>query len=96
LHSAIRNLQSGQVGHMVAVVQLLLISVWGVPLALHLRRLYRLAAVPVSADRALFVRSKARRMWWWLGRDEFWGAMRYDALRCVEVTVLVALLAVGH
>lgn len=81
---------------MVALVQLLLISVWGVPLALHLRRLYRLAAVPVSADRALYVRSKARRMWWWLGRDEFWDALRLDVLRSLEVTLLVALVVVGY
>lgn len=80
---------------MVAVVQLLLISVWGIPLLAHLRRLYRLAAVPVSADRSFYVRSKARRMWWWLGRDEFWEAMRRDVLRCVEVTLMVALVAVG-
>lgn len=80
---------------MVAVVQLLLISVWGVPLVMHLRRLYRLAAVPVSADRALYVRSKARRMWWWLGRDEFWEAMQRDVLRCVEVTIMVGLVAIG-
>lgn len=79
---------------MVAVVQLLLIGVWGVPLTLHLRRLYRLAAVPVSADRSLYVRSKARRMWWWLGRDEFWDGLAGDLLRCVEVTLMVALLAV--
>jgi hypothetical protein len=81
---------------MVALVQLLLISVWGVPLALHMRRLYRLAAVPVSADRALYVRSKARRMWWWLGRDEFWDALRHDVLRSIEVTLLVALVVVGY
>jgi hypothetical protein len=81
---------------MVAVaVQLLLISVWGVPLAMHTRRLYRLAAVPLSSDRSLYVRAKARRMWWWLGRDEFWQDMRRDVLRCMEVTALVGLIAIG-
>jgi hypothetical protein len=79
---------------MVAAVQLLLISVWGVPMVLHLRRLYRLAAVPVSTDRSLFMRHKARRMWWWLGRDEFWGLLGRDVARCVELTLMIALLAV--
>lgn len=80
---------------MVAVVQILLIGIWGVPLVLHLRRLYRLAAVPVMADRSLYVRSKARRMWWWLGRDEFWGALRQDMIRGVEATFAVALVVLG-
>lgn len=80
---------------MVAVVQLLLISVWAVPLSLHTRRLYRLAVVPIVADTRLYVRSKAQRMWWWLGRDEFWGGLRRDALRAIEASLLIGLLALG-
>jgi hypothetical protein len=80
---------------MVLVVQLLLISVWGATLAAHLRRLFRLAVVPVSADRRVYVRSKARRIWWWLGRDEFWTATRRDVLRCIEATLMIALIALS-
>jgi hypothetical protein len=80
---------------MAALIQMLLISLWAVPLTLHVRRLYRLAVVPVSADRTLFVRSKARRMWWWLGRDEFWDALRGDVLRCVEASLMITLIALS-
>ena len=80
---------------MVAFVQLMLIGVWAGLLSLHTRRLYRLANVPVSADRALYVRSKAQRMWWWLGRDEFWAAMSRDMLRSIEVTLMIGLVALS-
>ena len=78
-----------------AVIQLLLIGVWGVAVGLHVRRLYRLAVVPVVADRSHFVRSKARRMWWWLGRDEFWEELRRDTLRCLEATLMLALISLS-
>ena len=80
---------------MVTVVQLTLIGVWAGTLSLHTRRLYRLAAVPVSADRARYVRIKAQRMWWWLGRDEFWSAMRHDLLRSIEATLMIGILALS-
>jgi hypothetical protein len=78
-----------------AVIQLLLIGVWGAAVGLHLRRLYRLAVVPVAADRSHFVRRKAQRMWWWLGRDEFWEALRRDTLRCLEATLMLALISLS-
>jgi hypothetical protein len=74
---------------------LLLISVWAIPLSLHTRRLFRLAVVPLVADRRLYVRSKAQRIWWWLGRDEFWTALRRDVLRAIEASLLIALIALG-
>jgi hypothetical protein len=80
---------------MVLMVQLLLISVWGATLVAHLRRLFRLAVVPVTVDRSVYVRNKARRIWWWLGRDEFWTSTRRDVLRCLETTAMIALVAVG-
>lgn len=75
------------------LVQLMLVGIWGWIVAAHGCRLYRLAAVPLTAQRALFVRRKAQRMWWWLGRDEFWEGLRRDAARCVELTLMLALLA---
>ncbi len=78
-----------------AVIQLLLIGVWGAAVGLHVRRLYRLAVVPVASERSHFVRNKARRMWWWLGRDEFWDALRRDTLRCLEVTLMLLLISLS-
>lgn len=80
---------------MAVVIQLLLVGIWGATLVLHTRRLFRLATVPVTVDRARYLRGKARRMWWWLGRDEFWAAARVDAIRCVELTLMVGLLAIS-
>ncbi|GAB4437406.1 MAG: hypothetical protein OHK0015_30120 [Chloroflexi bacterium OHK40] len=80
---------------MAMIIQLLLIGIWGAIVTRHTRRLYRLAVVPAIADRARFVRDKARRMWWWLGRDEFLGTLQRDTLRCVEATVMVGVIALG-
>jgi hypothetical protein len=80
---------------MIALVQLLLIGVWAVPLLLHVRRLFRLATVPIIADRRLYVRNKAQRIWWWLGRDEFWGGLHRDVLRAIEASLMIALIALG-
>ena len=78
-----------------AVIQLLLIGVWGAAVGLHVRRLYRLAAVPLAVNRSHFVRRKAERMWWWLGRDEFWHDLRRDTLRCMEATLMLALISLA-
>ncbi|HMQ30300.1 MAG TPA: hypothetical protein PKD53_06200 [Chloroflexaceae bacterium] len=80
---------------MAVVVQLLLVGLWGTTLALHTRRLFRLAAVPATADRSRYLRGKAQRIWWWLGRDEFWEGARRDVLRSIELTLMVGLLALG-
>ncbi len=80
---------------MAVVVQLLLICVWGTTLTLHTRRLLRLAAVPATADRSRYLRGKAQRIWWWLGRDEFWEGARHDVLRSIELSLMVVVLALG-
>ncbi|NTU81414.1 MAG: hypothetical protein HGA45_18880 [Chloroflexales bacterium] len=77
------------------MIQLLLVGLWGSILVLHTRRLFRLAAVPATTDRARYLRGKAERIWWWLGRDEFWDAARRDTLRCLELTFMVGLLAIS-
>ncbi len=80
---------------MAVVVQLLLVGLWGTTLALHMRRLFRLAAIPATTDRTRYLRGKAQRIWWWLGRDEFWYRMRDDSLRCIELTLMVGVIALG-
>jgi hypothetical protein len=80
---------------MATLLQLLLVGFWGITLALHTRRLLRLAAVPATTDRSRYLRGKAQRIWWWLGRDEFWNGARVDTLRCIELTLMVGLLALG-
>lgn len=80
---------------MAVVVQMLLVGLWGTTLALHMRRLFRLAAIPAMTDRTRYLRGKAQRIWWWLGRDEFWEQARSDTLRCIELTLMVCILALG-
>lgn len=80
---------------MAVVVQLLLVGLWGTTLALHMRRLFRLATIPATTDRTRYLRGKAQRIWWWLGRDEFWERARVDTLRCIELTLMVGVLALG-
>lgn len=80
---------------MAAIIQLLLILAWGLLLLGHTRRLYRLASVPVTSDRKRYLRSKAERMWWWLGREEFWARTQRDAIRCIEATLMVMIVALS-
>lgn len=75
------------------LIQLLLIIVWSVALTIHGRRLFRLAVVPAIADRRRYLRQKAERMWWWLGRDEFWREMQNDTFRCIQLSFMVLILA---
>lgn len=80
---------------MVMMIQLVLVGLWGATLTLQTRRLLRLAAVPATTDRARYLRGKAQRMWWWLGRNEFWEGARADALRCIELTLMVGVIALS-
>jgi len=48
---------------------------------------------PAWTSQERTVRQQANRMWWWLGREEFWRTVQLDALRCVEITLMVFLLA---
>lgn len=76
---------------MAILLQLILIGLWGAALVIHTRRLFRLASVTVT--RGPLLRQKARRIWWWLGRDEFWYETSTDMVRCLELTIMVVMLA---
>jgi hypothetical protein len=76
------------------LLQLVIVAAWAATILRHTRRLLRLAQVNtawiVQDQRAGPLTS---RIWWWLGREEFWRTVQLDALRCVEITLMVFVLA---
>jgi hypothetical protein len=76
------------------LLQLVIVAAWAATILRHTRRLLRLAQVNtawiVQDQRADPLTS---RIWWWLGREEFWRTVQLDALRCVEITLMVFVLA---
>ncbi|MEM8530371.1 MAG: hypothetical protein AAGF95_05970 [Chloroflexota bacterium] len=76
------------------VVQIVIIGIWAVMLGVHTRRLFRLAKVEVLRNRQRGpIRQQLGRVWWWLGREEFWENVQVDSLRCVQVTVMLFISA---
>lgn len=81
---------------LVALVQISVISIWGAMFTIHMRRLLRLAQVEtIDTLRNQPMRHRLNRVWWWLGREEFWQKVQFDCLRCVELTVLLFIGAWG-
>jgi hypothetical protein len=77
-------------------VQLAIVAMWGCILVVHTRRLLRLAQVNAPAIwRPRDRRTKLARVWYWLGREEFWRAVHADGVRCVQLTIMVFLMAWG-
>ena len=77
-------------------LQLAIVAAWAAIILRHTRRLLRFAQVNTqwtSYDQR--VRRLTSRIWWWLGREEFWRTVQLDALRCVETTLMVFLLVYG-
>jgi hypothetical protein len=78
------------------LLQLIIVGAWAATILRHTRCLLRLAQVNtawISHDQR--GRPLAMRIWWWLGREEFWRTVQGDALRCVEITLMVFLLVYG-
>ena len=78
------------------IVQLAIVAIWAAMVIIHTRRLLRLAQVESLAqwgERRL--RPKLHRVWWWLGREEYWRAVQVDVLRCMQMTVMMFLIAWG-
>jgi len=78
------------------IVQLAIVGIWSAMLVIHTRRLLRLAQVESLAqwgERRL--RPKLNRVWWWLGREEYWSAVQVDVLRCMQMTLIMFLMAWG-
>jgi hypothetical protein len=76
------------------VVQITITALWAATISLHTRRLLRLAHVAVSGTRTE-LRQQLRRVWWWLGRKEYWSALENDLRYCLQLTILLLLLAWG-
>lgn len=78
------------------IVQIVVITLWGAMIAIHTRRLLRLARIeaPVSL-RKHELRQNLSRVWWWLGREEFWRAVQVDGMRCTQMTLMLFVLALG-
>ena len=82
--------------NIVIIVQLATVGAWAATILRHTRRLLQLAhANPAWTTQNRTVRPLASRIWWWLGRQEFWRTVQVDALRCVEITLMVFLLVYG-
>lgn len=78
------------------IVQLVIVSIWAAMLIIHTRRLFRLAHVELKTTRtAKQLRPQLHRMWWWLGREEYWRAVQVDVLRGMQMTLMVFLLVWG-
>ena len=78
------------------LIQLAITAMWGALLIGHTRRLFRLAHAHVeSGTLEQYRRQRMHRMWWWLGREEFWRTVQLDALRCLEITLMTFLLVYG-
>ena len=82
--------------HVAILLQLVIVAAWAATLLRHTRRLLRLAQVNTAwtaqDQRAGPLTS---RIWWWLGREEFWRTVQEDGFRCLEITLMVFLLAYG-
>jgi hypothetical protein len=79
------------------LLQLAIVGAWAATILRHTRRLLRLAyANPAWASKAQTVRPLANRIWWWLGREEFWRIVQADALHCVQITMMAFLLVYSN
>lgn len=78
------------------IVQVVIVGMWAAMLVIHTRRLLRLAQVESLAQWGeQKLRPKLNRVWWWLGREEYWRAVQVDVMRCLQMTMMVFLLAWG-
>lgn len=50
-------------------------------------------SLTVWGDRQL--RNKLTRVWWWLGREEYWHQVQVDVVRCLQMTLMLFLMIWG-
>ena len=78
------------------IVQLTVVGMWATLLFIHTRRLLRLAQLEtLQTWHGRRLRSKITRVWWWLGREEYWRGLQLDGLRCIQVTLMIFMMAWG-
>ena len=80
--------------HVAILLQLVIIAAWAATILRHTRRLLQFAQVNTAwMAREQRADPLTSRIWWWLGREEFWRTVQLDALRCVEITLMMFVLA---
>jgi hypothetical protein len=78
------------------IVQLTIVGMWAATLIIHTRRLLRLAQLEtLEVWHGKRLRGKLTRVWWWLGREEYWRGVQVDGVRCVQMTLMVFMMAWG-
>lgn len=78
------------------LVQCIVIGVWATVFGIHTRRLLRLAQVEtMDSLRNHPLRIRLHRVWWWLGREEFWLKVQRDCVYCLQVTLMIFVAAWG-
>jgi len=78
------------------IVQLLIVGMWAAILIVHARRLLRLAQLEtLEVWDGKRLRRKLTRVWWWLGREEYWRAVQVDGVRCIQMTLMIFVMAWG-
>jgi hypothetical protein len=78
------------------IVQLTVVGMWAATLIIHTRRLLRLAQLEtLEVWHGKQLRGKLTRVWWLLGRDEYWRAVQVDGARCLQMTLMIFLMAWG-
>jgi hypothetical protein len=76
------------------LIQLSITYIWAATIAVHARRLLRLAHIEIGAGQFNgLLRHQLGRIWWWLGRTEFWSDVQRDCLQSLLLTLLIFLLA---
>ena len=77
------------------IVQFVIIGMWAAIFVIHTRRLLRLAQLESLRLWNQGLRRTLVRVWWWLGREEYWRGVQTDGLCCMQVTVMLMLLVWG-
>ena len=76
------------------LIQLSVTCIWAVTIGIHVRRLLRLAHIDFGAGHYNGIsRRGLDRIWWWLGRPEYWRDVERDCLQSLQLTLLFFLLA---
>ena len=76
-------------------VQLAIIGIWAAALVIHTRRLVRLAQLESLRPWDHQLRRTLVRVWWWLGREEYWREVQSDGVRCMQLTLMLILMLWG-
>ena len=76
-------------------VQLAIIGIWAAALIIHARRLVRLAQLESLRPWDHQLRRTLVRVWWWLGREEYWREVQSDGVRCMQLTLMLILMLWG-